>query len=105
MSGLNEALLARLMAQADGKGVELVTLRALVEEASQSGATRALGALGLDDPRARRDMDELRELLSAWRDAKRSARQAVVGWVVRVVLAILLAGMAVKLGLLELLHG
>jgi hypothetical protein len=105
MSGLNEALLARLMAQAVGKGVELVTLRALVEEASQSGATRALGALGLDDPRARRDMDELRELLSAWRDAKRSARLAVVGWVVRVVLAILLAGRAVKLGLLELLHG
>jgi hypothetical protein len=102
---LNDALLARLMAQAEGKGVDLVTLRGLVEEASQSGATRALGALGLDDPRARRDMDELRELLSAWRDAKRSARQAVVGWVVRIVLAALLAGMAVKLGLLELLHG
>jgi hypothetical protein len=102
---MNETLLARLMAQAEGRGVDLVTLRALVEEASQSGATRALGALGLDDPRARRDMDELRELLSAWRDAKRSARQAFVGWVVRVILALLLAGMAVKLGLLELLHG
>ena len=50
-------------------------------------------------------MAELRELLSAWRDAKRSARQAVVGWAVRIVLAALLAGMAVKLGLLELLHG
>lgn len=98
-------VLARLMAQAEGRGVDLVTLRALVEEASQVGATRALGALGLDDPRARRDMDELRELLSAWRDAKRSARQAVVGWAVRIVLAALLAGMAVKLGLLELLHG
>ena len=105
MNGMNETLLARLMAQAEGKGVDLVTLRALVEEASQSGATRALGALGLDDPRARRDMDDLRELLSAWRDAKRSARQAVVGWLVRIVLAALLAGMAVKLGLLELLHG
>jgi len=105
MNGMNETLLARLMAQAQGKGVDLVTLRALVEEASQSGATRALGALGLDDPRARRDMDDLRELLSAWRDAKRSARQAVVGWLVRIVLAALLAGMAVKLGLLELLHG
>jgi len=100
-----DALLARLMAQAEGKGVDLITLRALVEEASQAGATRALGALGLDDPRARRDMDELRELLSAWRDAKRSARQAVVGWAVRIVLAALLAGMAFKLGLLELLHG
>jgi len=100
-----DQLLARLMAQAEGKGVDLITLRALVEEASQAGATRALGALGLDDPRARRDMDELRELLSAWRDAKRSARRAVVSWVVRIVLAALLAGMALKLGLLELLHG
>ena len=67
-------LLARLMAQGEAQGVDMITLRALVEEASQSGASRALGALGLDDPRARRDMDELRELLSAWRDAKRSAR-------------------------------
>ena len=98
-------VLARLMAQSEARGVDLITLRALVEEASQAGATRALGALGLDDPRARRDMDELRELLSAWRDAKRSARQAVVSWAVRIVLAALLAGMALKLGLLELLHG
>jgi hypothetical protein len=101
----SDVLLARLMAQAGGRGVDLITLRALVEEASQAGATRALGALGLDDPRARRDMDELRELLSAWRDAKRSARQAVVSWAVRLCLAALLAGMALKLGLLELLHG
>ena len=98
-------VLARLMAQSEAKGVDLITLRALVEEASEAGASRALGALGLDDPRARRDMDELRELLSAWRDAKRSARQAVVSWAVRIVLAALLAGMAFKLGLLELLHG
>ena len=100
-----DALLARLMAQAEGRGVDLVTLRALVEEASQAGATRALGALGLDDPRARRDMDELRELLSAWRDAKRSARQAVVGWMVRVMLALLLIGMAVRFRLTDLVTG
>ena len=98
----NDALMARLMAQAEGRGVDLVTLRALVEEASQSGATRALGALGLDDNRARRDMDDLRELLSAWRDAKRSARQAVVSWVVRICLAALLIGIAVKTGLTDL---
>ena len=103
MNELNEALLARLMAQAEGRGVDLVTLRALVEEASQSGATRALGALGLDDPRARRDMDELRELLSAWRDAKRSARQAVVTWFVGLCLALLLIGLAVRLRLTSLM--
>ena len=98
----NDGLLARLMAQAEGRGVDLVTLRALVEEASEAGATRAMGALGLDDPRARRDMDELRELLSAWRDAKRSARQAVVGWLARVLLAGLLIALAVRFRLTEL---
>jgi hypothetical protein len=102
---MTEALLATLMAQSEARGVDLVTLRALVEESSQAGARRALASLGLDDERARRDMDELRELLSAWRDAKRSAWRAVVTWAVRLVLAAVLTGMAVKLGLLELLHG
>ena len=101
----SDQLLARLMAQSEARGVDLITLRALVEEASQAGATRALGAMGLDDPRARRDMDELRELLSAWRDAKRSARQAVVSWAVRVCLALLLIGLAVRLRLTELVTG
>jgi hypothetical protein len=100
-----EALLATLMAQAEGRGVDLITLRALVEESSQAGARRALASLGLDDEKARRDRDELRELLSAWRDAKRTAWRAVVTWLVRLLLAMVLIGMAVKLGLLELLHG
>ena len=99
----SDALIARLMAQAEGRGVDLITLRALAEEASQAGASRALGALGLDDPRARRDMDELRELLSAWRDAKRSAWRAVVTWAVRLVLAMLLIGIAVRLRLTDLM--
>lgn len=100
-----DRLLTQLMAQADGRVVDIVTLRALVEEASQNGATRALASLGLDDDRARRDMDELRELLSAWRDAKRSAWRAVVSWMLRVALASLLIGMAVKLDLTGLFHG
>jgi uncharacterized membrane protein YdfJ with MMPL/SSD domain len=99
----NDALLATLVAQADGRVIDVVTLRALVEESSQSGARRALGALGLDDERARRDMDELRELLGAWRDAKKTAWRAVVSWVVRIALAALLIGIAVKLRLTELI--
>ena len=101
----SDGLLARLMAQAEGRGVDLITLRALVEEGAQAGASRALGALGLDDTRARRDMDELRELLSAWRDAKRSAARAVVAWAVGLVLALLLIGIAVRLRLTELVIG
>ena len=98
-----DALLASLLAQSEARGVDLITLRALVEESSQAGARRALASLGLDDERARRDMDELRELLSAWRDAKRSAWRAVVTWAVRLMLAMLLIGIAVRLRLTDLM--
>jgi hypothetical protein len=99
----SSSMLALLVAQAEGQGAGLATVRALIEEASELGAERALEALGLKDEKARRDMDELRELLQAWRDAKRSARQAVVSWAVRILLALLVLGMSVKLGLLDLL--
>ena len=106
MSGIgNDALLATLVAQAEGKCLDLVTLRAMVEESSQAGARRALGALGLDDEKARRDMDELRQLLSAWRDAKKTAWRAVVSWLVRIGLAMLLVGIAVRLRLTDLITG
>jgi hypothetical protein len=103
MTNQNASMLALLVAQAEGQGADLVTLRGLIEEASEMGAERALGALGLKDASARRDMDELRELLQAWRDAKKSAWKAAVNWAVRIGLAALLVGMAVKLGLTDLL--
>ena len=104
MSEANASMLALLVKQAEGQGADMVTLRALIEEASEVGAERALSALGLRDEAARRDMDELRELLRAWRDAKKSAWQAVVAWMVRILLALLVAGIAVKVGLLEVLR-
>ena len=79
-----------------------VTLRALVEEAAEMGAAQALAHLGLADEAARDDMNELRELLRAWRDAKSSAWKAVIGWIVRGALAALLIGIAVKLGFTDL---
>src|SRR3954463_8185194 len=102
-AAVGNSMMALLLAQAEAQGADLVTLRGLIEEASELGAERALGALGLKDATARRDMDELRELLQAWRDAKKSAWQAVVSWAVRILLALLVLGMSVKLGLLDLL--
>ncbi|WP_432416910.1 DUF6127 family protein, partial [Escherichia coli] len=49
-----DALLAQLLKQSDGGIMDPITMRALVEEASQSGAYRALASLGLDDDNARR---------------------------------------------------
>jgi hypothetical protein len=99
-----EDMLARLVAQAAVERGDIVTLRALVEEASELGAARALERLGLDDARARDDMAELRELLSAWRDAKKSAWKAAIDWLVRGLLALLLVGIALRLGVGEMLR-
>jgi hypothetical protein len=92
-------MITQLTAQAEARGADLVTLRALIEEASELGAARVLTRLGLDDDGARKDMDELRELLSAWRDAKRSAWKAAIGWAIRGALALLLIGIAYRIGL------
>ena len=92
-------MLAQLTAQAEARGADLATLRAVIEESSELVAAHALARLGLADGDAPKDMAELRELLSAWRDAKKSARKAAIGWIVRVGLALLLIGLAVKLGL------
>ena len=72
----------------------MATLRAIAEEAGELGATRALTRLGLADEGATRDVAELRELLRAWRDAKRSAWKSVAGWICAALLGVL----AVKLG-------
>ena len=88
------SVLAQLLAQGAERGTDLPTLRAIAEEAGELGATRALTRLGLSDDGASRDVAELRELLRAWRDAKRSAWKSVAGWVC----ALLLAVLAVKLG-------
>lgn len=98
-------MIARLIAQAEGQGADLITLRALAEEASEAGAARALERLGLEDAGARGDIGELRELLGAWRDAKRTARNEVMAWAIRLLLAALLLGLAVKLGLIGLMRG
>ena len=99
-----EDMLARLIAQAATEGSDLVTLRAIVEEASEVGATRVLGRLGLGDASAQDDIDELRELLKAWRDAKASAWKAAIEWLTRGLLALLLIGIAVRLGVPGLLR-
>lgn len=98
-----EDMLARLMAQESAQGGDLMTMRAIVEEASELGAARMLTRMGLNDDGAPDDLSELRELLRAWRDAKRSAWKAVIEWAVRAVMALLLVGIAMRSGTAELL--
>lgn len=91
-------MLAQLIEQAEDEGAELTTLRAIAEEAGTVGADRALARLGLEDPGAAKDMAELRELLGAWRDAKKSMIKAVMQWLGRSVAALVLVLLAMRLG-------
>ena len=91
-------VLAHLFAQGRSEGADIATLRAIAEEAGELGASRALARLGLSDAAAEKDMAELRELLGAWRDAKRSVWKALIGWAARMMLALVLVGIAVRLG-------
>lgn len=94
----NGAVLAELARQAEGRGADMTELRAMIEEAGELGARRALTRLGLGDEAATGDVAALRELLKAWRDAKRSALGALVSWLVRMVLAVMLVSVAARFG-------
>ncbi|WP_156254377.1 DUF6127 family protein [Sandarakinorhabdus oryzae] len=94
-------ILEGLVAQAEAQGAARVTLQAIVEEAADAGAARALKRLGLMDERAGDDIQELRELVQGWRDVKKSALRSLVGWVMRTLVALLLLGLSFKIGLLQ----
>lgn len=96
--------LAALMAQARQEGSSIVTLRALVEEASELGAQRALHRLGLHDEDASIDIHDLRTLLEAWRDARKTAGRALVRWLIRLVLTASVLVLAVKFNAAALLR-
>lgn len=96
------AELSRLEQEAGG---ELANLKSIIEQSAEAGARKVMSGIGLADAAARKDMDDLRQLLAAWRDAKTSARRALVEWVVRIFLALLLIALAVRLGLTDLMRG
>lgn len=71
----------------------------LLTRAAERGAERALASLGLENGHAAADIRDLRGLIEAWRDARRTAWQTAIRVVTTGVLALLLAGAAVKLKL------
>jgi hypothetical protein len=72
----------------------------LLDRAAERGAERCLAHLGLENGSAAKDIRELRDLLEAWRDARRTAWQTAVKVVTTGLLAALLVGAAIKMKLL-----
>ena len=94
------------MENVDETGVaQSITLRPddlddLLTRAAERGAERCLAHLGLENGHAARDIRELRDLLEAWRDARRTAWQTSIKVVTTGILAALLVGGAIKLKLM-----
>lgn len=91
------ASLIALAKEANAEGTAGITIKALVEEASEVGAAKALSRCGLHDENAGADIRALRDVLSAWRDARRVAWRSVVKWIITLVFALILAGLATKM--------
>ena len=77
----------------------------LLDRAAERGAERCLALpclahLGLENGSAAKDIRELRDLLEAWRDARRTAWQTTIKVVTSGILAALLVGAAIKLKLM-----
>ena len=72
----------------------------LLAHAAERGAERVLAHLGLENGHAARDIRELRDLLEAWRDARRTAWQTTVKVITTGILAALVLGAAIKFELM-----
>ena len=75
-------------------------LEVMLDCAAERGAERVLAHLGLENGHAASDIRELRDLLEAWRDARRTAWQTTVKVITTGILAALLVGAAIKLKLM-----
>lgn len=68
----------------------------LLERAAERGARHALSDVGLDGPDAARDIQELRGLLDAFNEAKKTAGLTIIKMLVTGMVMALLAGAFVK---------
>ena len=69
----------------------------MLNNAAERGAERCLAYLGLENGSAAKDIRDLRDLLEAWRDARRTAWRTAIRVITTGVLAVLLVGTAIKL--------
>lgn len=68
----------------------------LLERAAERGARHALADVGLDGPEAANDIRELRSLLDAFNEAKKTAGLTIIKMLVTGMVMALLAGAFVK---------
>ena len=73
-----------------------VELEEMIARAAERGAEQALKRIGLQDESSYDDVRELRGLLNAWRETKKTVGQTIARWVTTAILVTLAAGIYMK---------
>jgi len=71
-------------------------IEVLIEKCAERAAEKALLKIGLSDESAYDDVRELRGLLEAWRDTKKTVGQTIARWVTTAILVALAASAYMK---------
>ena len=73
-------------------------LEDMLDRAAKRGATAALREVGLHDDEARKDLQELRSLLEAWRDTRRGVLSTIVKMSTVAVITFIAASLWMQIG-------
>ena len=73
-------------------------LEAMLDRAAKRGATAALHEVGLHDDDARKDIQEMRSLLEAWRDTRRGVWSTVVKMSTVAIITFIAASLWMQIG-------
>lgn len=79
------------MSELDEQHIEV-----LLERAAKAGAREALESIGLHDEKAVNDVRDLRDLLDAWRQARKTVWKTVVHAMTMAVLGAILTGVVLN---------
>ena len=73
-------------------------LEDMLDRAAQRGATAALREVGLHDDDARKDIQEMRSLLEAWRDTRKGVWSTIVKMSTVAVITFITASLWLQIG-------
>tara|TARA_R100000805_G_C3550013_1_gene62190 strand:+ start:249 stop:497 length:249 start_codon:yes stop_codon:yes gene_type:complete len=73
-------------------------LEDMLDRAAQRGATAALREVGLHDDDARKDIQEMRSLLEAWRDTRKGVWSTIVKMSTVAVITFIAASLWMQIG-------
>ena len=73
-------------------------LEDMLDRAAQRGAKKALCEVGLHDDDARKDIQEMRSLLEAWRDTRRGVWSTIVKMSTVAVITFIAASLWMQIG-------